>query len=139
MKNQGLDAWIVPSEDAHQSEYVPTCWRRREWLTGFTGSACTIEDRVRDLTEARYELGPAGEAVFAFSCGGFLNYMVRNLVGTLLRIGRGMMEPEQIDEILASGNRHLAGPTAPAHGLCLWRVFYNNEELPRTQTAVADA
>jgi len=39
MEREGLDVWIVPSEDPHQSEYVPACWRRREWISGFTGSA----------------------------------------------------------------------------------------------------
>jgi Xaa-Pro aminopeptidase len=39
MDERGLDAWIVPSEDPHQSEYVPSCWQRREWISGFSGSA----------------------------------------------------------------------------------------------------
>ncbi len=39
MKRFRLDAYLVPSADPHQSEYVPECWKRREWLSGFTGSA----------------------------------------------------------------------------------------------------
>jgi Xaa-Pro aminopeptidase len=38
MARAGVDFWLVPSSDAHQSEYVPDCWQRRAWLTGFTGS-----------------------------------------------------------------------------------------------------
>jgi Xaa-Pro aminopeptidase len=38
MREREFDAWIVPSEDPHQSEYVPEWWRRREWISGFTGS-----------------------------------------------------------------------------------------------------
>jgi Xaa-Pro aminopeptidase len=34
-----LDAYIIPTEDDHQSEYIAPFWKRREWLTGFTGSA----------------------------------------------------------------------------------------------------
>jgi len=38
MAKHGVDFWLVPSSDAHQSEYVPDAWQRRAWLTGFTGS-----------------------------------------------------------------------------------------------------
>ena len=39
LESRDLDAYLVPTEDPHQSEYVPECWRRREWISGFTGSA----------------------------------------------------------------------------------------------------
>ena len=39
MKVKGVDYYLVPSADAHQSEYVPDCWQRRTWISGFTGSA----------------------------------------------------------------------------------------------------
>ncbi|MEZ4650264.1 MAG: aminopeptidase P family N-terminal domain-containing protein [Candidatus Eisenbacteria bacterium] len=39
MDRHGLDAYLVPSTDPHQSEYVPECWQRRTWISGFTGSA----------------------------------------------------------------------------------------------------
>lgn len=55
---------------------------------------------------------------------GFLHHMVRNLVGTFLEAGRGRIAPETIAAILAGRNRALAGPTAPAQGLCLLRVLY---------------
>lgn len=42
MKERGIDAYIVPSSDAHQSEYVCEYWKCREWISGFTGSAGTI-------------------------------------------------------------------------------------------------
>jgi len=38
MARHGVDFWLVPSSDAHQSEYVPAAWQRRAWLTSFTGS-----------------------------------------------------------------------------------------------------
>ncbi|MBI5864549.1 MAG: tRNA pseudouridine(38-40) synthase TruA [Planctomycetes bacterium] len=56
---------------------------------------------------------------------GFLYNQVRNMVGTLVEIGRGLWPPTRIDEILASCDRRLAGPTAPAHGLCLQWVRYD--------------
>ncbi len=55
---------------------------------------------------------------------GFLYNMVRNIVGTLIEIGRGHWGPERIAEILAARDRSKAGPTAAAKGLCLVKIFY---------------
>lgn len=55
---------------------------------------------------------------------GFLRYMVRNIVGTLVRIGMGKMMPEDMARILISKDRNLAGATAPARGLFLVEVRY---------------
>ena len=58
-------------------------------------------------------------------CGtGFLYNQVRNMVGTLLEIGRGKWPPERVTEILKSRDRQNAGPTVPAQGLCLQWVQY---------------
>ena len=56
--------------------------------------------------------------------GGFLYNQVRNMVGTLVEVGRGHWAPERMREILAGQDRRQAGPTAPAHGLCLQWVRY---------------
>jgi len=55
---------------------------------------------------------------------GFLQNMVRILTGTLLEVGYGTYPPEHVKDILEGKNRQLAGPTAPAQGLCLMRVDY---------------
>ena len=55
---------------------------------------------------------------------GFLYNMARNIVGTLIEVGRGRFKPEQVKEILAKRHRSSAGQTAPAKGLCLEKVFY---------------
>jgi tRNA pseudouridine38-40 synthase len=54
--------------------------------------------------------------------------MVRNLVGTILDVGRGCLKAEDIPAILAARSRSAAGPTAPARGLFLYSVEYSNEE-----------
>ena len=56
---------------------------------------------------------------------GFLYNQVRNMVGTLIEVGRGHWEPEYVREILESRDRSKAGPTAPARGLCLRWVRYD--------------
>lgn len=64
------------------------------------------------------------QVYFTFHGTGFLQHMVRIMVGTLLEVGAGKMPPEQIPEILEAKNRRMAGPTAPACGLCLEKVDY---------------
>ena len=62
--------------------------------------------------------------LFTFHGTGFLQNMVRILVGTLLEVGRGRWEPAYVQEILDAKDRKLAGPTAPPEGLCLMKVDY---------------
>jgi tRNA pseudouridine38-40 synthase len=50
--------------------------------------------------------------------------MIRNIVGTLIEIGRGKFPPGSMKKILKAKNRQIAGPTAPAQGLCLRHVRY---------------
>lgn len=57
MKEKGIDAYIIPSFDAHQSEYVPEHWKCRQWISGFTGSAGTVVIMQEDAglwTDGRY-------------------------------------------------------------------------------------
>ena len=62
--------------------------------------------------------------IFTFHGTGFLQNMVRIMVGTLLEVGRGFWEPEKVGEILLARDRKQAGPTAPPEGLCLMKVDY---------------
>ena len=99
---------------------------RRDW-SGFTAGGCEIDNRVRTMTEARIERETDEQALFVFTCDGFLQHMVRNMVGTLLEIGGGRMPVETIGEVLTSGDRTLAGPSALPRGLCLSRVVYSGD------------
>ena len=56
----------------------------------------------------------------------FLKHMVRNVVGSLVEVGRGKRPPGWVGEVLAAKDRALAGPTAPAHGLTLVEVSYGD-------------
>jgi tRNA pseudouridine38-40 synthase len=71
----------------------------------------------------------AGEIlVYRVRGDGFLHHMVRNLVGTMLEVGRGLLRAEDLSEILAARSRSAAGPTAPARGLFLCSVEYDEAE-----------
>jgi tRNA pseudouridine38-40 synthase len=62
--------------------------------------------------------------VFSVEGNGFLQYMVRNMIGTLLELGRGRMSLRQFEDLFQKRDRTLAGFTAPAHGLILLKVRY---------------
>ncbi len=84
---------------------------------------------VRTVTAA--ELLPEGDGCLRLeiTADGFLKFMVRNIVGTLAEVGLGRRTSGSVAAVLDSGDRRRAGPTAPAHGLFLVRVFYG-EDLP---------
>jgi tRNA pseudouridine38-40 synthase len=94
---------------------------RRADFTAFSSNRERNPVRTVRRSEIRKK---GGEILYTIEAAGFLRYMVRTIVGTLLEVGRGKMVPEDIERILASKDRLLAGPTAPAKGLCLIRVDY---------------
>ncbi len=91
----------------------------------FVAVGVTPESTVRTLYESRWRW-ENGLLVYDVAGSGFLYNMVRILVGTMIQIGRGRRTPESMKAPLASADRRDAGPTAPAHGLTLARVEYDN-------------
>ena len=69
--------------------------------------------------------------VYRVRGNGFLHHMVRNLVGTMLDVGRGHRKLEEIPAVIAARSRSAAGPTAPARGLFLHSVEYDDLESPQ--------
>ncbi|UMY68392.1 tRNA pseudouridine(38-40) synthase TruA [Streptococcus dysgalactiae subsp. equisimilis] len=96
-------------------------------FTGFTAAGTSVVNKVRTITEATLvQDDKTGFLVFTFSGNGFLYKQVRNMVGTLLKIGNGRMPVEQIKVILDSKNRQLAGPTPAGNGLYLKEIRYED-------------
>ena len=85
------------------------------------------EERTRRKLERLDAIRAEDEVHFVVEGKSFLRYMVRNLVGTLVDVGRGALDPEAIPGILESRDRSRAGPTAPAHGLTLLAVEYPDD------------
>jgi tRNA pseudouridine38-40 synthase len=90
---------------------------------------CAAPGRERSpvctLRSARLRLRRDRLAVL-LSADRFLHHMVRNIVGSLVEVGRGARPAGWLAEVLAAGDRRLAGPTAPARGLTLLRVLYRS-------------
>lgn len=69
-------------------------------------------------------VGRGDRTAIVLSADSFLHYMVRNIVGSLVEVGRGAHPPSWMADLLAGRDRTRSGPTAPAHGLMLVRVLY---------------
>jgi len=92
-------------------------------FTSFCAAASEVEDRVRTIFEAQWERN-TDEWIFRIRGSGFLQYMVRTIVGSLLYVGTGKLKPGDIPRILEARDRRLAGPCAPPSGLHLLQVDY---------------
>ena len=92
-------------------------------FAAFASRGGDVEDTVRHISS--FTVLRQGDRVLFTVCGsGFLYNMVRIMVGTLIYIQMGKIEPGSIPDILLAKNRDRAGKTMPAHGLYLNRVFY---------------
>lgn len=89
----------------------------------FCSSGSQVESTVRTITDISVE--KHGEMIsIRVSGNGFLYNMVRIIVGTLMKIGLGVWEPERMEEILNACDRNAAGPKAEARGLTLVEIRY---------------
>jgi tRNA pseudouridine38-40 synthase len=93
-------------------------------FTAFRASGSDNKNPVRRILAAAWREEAGGWLSFTITATGFLRGMVRSLVGTMVEVGRGKAPPAKMADLLASGARHLAGPTAPPQGLYLVEVFY---------------
>ncbi len=92
-------------------------------FTSFTKKALQEKNRIRTIK--RLEMKKEGKYIyFTVEADGFLYNMVRTIVGTLVEAGRGKIAVKNVKDILDAKNRNMAGPTAPAKGLCLMKVEY---------------
>ena len=137
-KTYRYTCWFGASKPVFDRRYVyvldrqPDIDRMRdaaEYLTGmhdyrsFCGNTKMKKSTVRVVDVLRIE--ESGSYIrFYIHGNGFLQHMVRIIVGTLLQVGFGEIEPEQVAAIIEAKDRKTAGPTAPAKGLCLMKVDY---------------
>jgi len=128
-------SWTVP-----QPLDVPSMVRASRTLIGthdftsFMGAGSDIKNTVREVFSLDIEEITEIDFMTARLKGnfirvrieakGFLRHMVRNIVGTLVEVGRGRISPDRLQEILEARDRKLAGQTAPARGLFLERIVY---------------
>lgn len=105
-------------------------------FASFQASGAATEDSIRNVTACEIltepheppnsAANPCHLIAVEVEANGFLYNMVRNIVGTLIEVGRGKRSPDWVSEVINAMNRNLAGPTAPAHGLFLKWVEYGS-------------
>lgn len=93
-------------------------------FTSFCSTHTDSADHVRTILATAVERDPSGMIGISMEADGFLRYMVRTIVGTLVDCGRGKCSPAEVSEILAAKDRRRAGLTAPPQGLFLMEVKY---------------
>ncbi len=134
-------AWHVPQElDFEKMRRAARPLIGKHDFKSFAGTrSYEMETTVRTVT--RCELTRKGSLLtFIIEGDGFLYKMCRGIVGTLVQIGRGKFSPEDLAPMLAAKDRRVAGMTAPAQGLVLWKVLYKHPPkrwvtIPRSKNA----
>jgi len=112
---------------------LPSMQRALQQLTGthdfsaFRAADCPNKQPVKTLEVANLDSGGEPYLEITLVADGFLKQMARIIVGTAVEVGRGRRPAAEMAEILRSGDRRLAGRTAPAQGLFLVEVMYGEE------------
>jgi tRNA pseudouridine38-40 synthase len=123
---RGRSWWISQPLDLKAMRQAASGLPGEHDFSAFKASGSGIKNPVRRVLAANWEQSPDGSLIFTITATGFLRGMVRSLVGTMVEIGRGKRPPEDLADLLKSGERRGAGPTAPPHGLFLVEVVYRD-------------
>lgn len=116
--------------DVESMRLAKTYLEGKHDFSAFRASNCEARNPVREI----YRIGISKKGDFItleFDGNGFLKYMVRNIVGTLIQVGRNKLQAKEMKTILDSRDRKNAGPTARPYGLCLVEVFYDGERMEK--------
>ncbi|MEP6945433.1 MAG: tRNA pseudouridine(38-40) synthase TruA [Acidobacteriota bacterium] len=120
-----------PLDVARMNDAARLFLGEHDW-TAFSSAQADGDNRVRTVTDFSVESSwdqRAGAQIIEFriAAHGFLRYMVRSIVGTMLEVGRGEKDSDTIQTAIVTGERSLSGKTAPAQGLTLVRVDYDRD------------
>jgi tRNA pseudouridine38-40 synthase len=119
--------WIREPLDGAAMTAASLHWLGEHDFSAFRAAGCQAKSPTRRMLAVRIARArvPDGTSwAVEFTANAFLQHMVRNLVGTLVEIGRGELEPARAKELLASRDRTQAGVAAPPAGLTLVEVLY---------------
>jgi len=118
-------AWHIRKKlDLNAMQDALSCIVGRHDFKAFEGSGSPRNDSIRSILAVDLFKTDNEYLVLTIEGEGFLRFMVRNIVGTIVDVGLGKISPDEFKQILVSKNRNLAGITAPAHGLFLVDVKY---------------
>ena len=117
-------AWHLHEElDLAATRAAMECLLGEHDFSSFRAAGCEAAHPIRTIYRSSME--QRGElVVYTVEATAFLRHMVRNIVGTLVEVGRGLRPVNSFSELLEARDRTQAGPTAPPHGLFLVEVKY---------------
>lgn len=121
--------WVHDPLDLAAMRRAAAVLRGRHDFSAFASSGSPRRSNVRTLAGLRL-LARRERFALVAQADGFLYNMMRALAGTLLEVGRGKLAPADVERILAGRDRRRAGPTAPAEGLYLLSVLYDEPVFP---------
>lgn len=120
----GRVGWFHPPLDLERMREAARLLIGEHDFSAFRSSECQARSPVRELR--RFAIERRGDClIFDLCANAFLQHMVRNLVGTLIYVGKGAHEPEWVAHVLSSRDRGLAAPTFDPSGLYLAHVEYD--------------
>lgn len=121
-------AWHIrsPLDLAAMKEALPHICGTHDFKA-FEGAGSPRAHTVRTVFRASFQREDNGYVVFEISANGFLKFMVRNLVGTLVQVGMGKLTPKDVKTIREAQDRQQAPATAPPQGLFLIKVEYDEK------------
>jgi tRNA pseudouridine38-40 synthase len=126
--------WFHQTLDLDAMQRAVRCLIGEHDFSAFRAAECQAKTPVKVMREL--QISRRGDVVrFEFAADAFLQHMVRNIVGSLVYVGKGKYPPEWLGEVLAGRDRSRAAPTFEAGGLYLARVEYGERwglpEAPR--------
>ncbi len=116
--------------DVNAMQEAANCLIGKHDFSSFRSSQCQANSPLRSIDEIIFNTEFDNHIFMWIRAKSFLHHQVRNIVGSLLLVGRGKIDVEKFKEILAAKDRNAAGPTAPAHGLYFAYARYEGEDVP---------
>jgi len=118
-------SWYVPKPlDFEKMNEAAKHFIGKQDFTSLSKLHTDVKTNICNVVKANWVENSNGEAYFEITADRFLRNMVRASVGTLLEVGFGKIEPDDVRAILNAKDRQAASTSAPAHGLFLWKVEY---------------
>lgn len=120
---EGLVGWYHLPLDLEQMQEAAQCLLGQHDFSSFRSSECQAHSPIRTIYHL--DIQKQGNLfIFSVKGDGFLHHMVRNIVGSLVYVGKGKYKPEYLTELLAHRQRKFAAPTFMADGLYLAHIEY---------------
>ncbi len=120
-------AWIREPLDIDYMNAVSSFLVKKQDFKSMQSTGTPVKTTIREIYQAQWKWRNPQLLQFTITGSGFLKQMVRNIIGTTLKLAKDGLPPETMAEILAACDRRQAGPTAPAQGLFLRKVYYPSE------------